>query len=42
MYMLAYPGSGVGLGMMIMPGIILLYLNSRGVKVAFGMSSATD
>jgi hypothetical protein len=39
MYMLAYPGSGVGLGMMIIPGIILLYLNSRDVKAAFGLAA---
>ena len=36
LYMLGYPGSGVGLAMMLMPGIILLYLNSSEVKAAFG------
>jgi uncharacterized membrane protein (DUF2068 family) len=39
-YMLTYPGSGVGLGMMILPGIIVLYLNSRDVKAAFGIGSS--
>ena len=38
LYMLAYSGSGLGLGMMIMPGIIILYLNSKDVKVAFGLA----
>ena len=31
-----YPGSGVGLGMAIMPGLIIWYLNSAEVKEAFG------
>jgi len=35
LYMLAYPGSGLGIGMMIMPGIIILYMNSKDVKAAF-------
>lgn len=35
LYMLAYPGWGIGLGMMIMPGIIILYLNSSAVKAQF-------
>jgi uncharacterized membrane protein (DUF2068 family) len=39
-YMLAYPGSGVGLGMMLMPGIILLYLNSHDVRAAFAQGAA--
>jgi hypothetical protein len=33
----AGPGSGLGRGMSIMPTIILLYLNSAGVKAAFGL-----
>ena len=37
LYFLEYPGSGLGLGMSIMPAIILLYLSSRDVKAAFGM-----
>jgi hypothetical protein len=37
LYFLEYPGSGLGLGMSIMPVIILLYLSSREVKAAFGM-----
>lgn len=32
-----FPGSGIGFAMAIMPVIILLYLNSYGVKVAFGI-----
>jgi len=32
-----FPGSGLGLGMSIMPIIILLYLNSAPVKAAFGL-----
>jgi hypothetical protein len=31
-----FPGSGVGLAMGLMPVVILLYLNSRDVKTAFG------
>ena len=31
-----FPGSGIGFGMAILPGVILLYLNSREVKAAFG------
>lgn len=38
LYMVQYPGSGVGLAMMIMPGIILIYLNSSEVKDAFNVS----
>jgi len=40
LWMIQYPGSGIGLGMMIMPGIIILYLNSRDVKAAFGLTGA--
>ena len=32
------PGSGIGFGMSILPLIIILYLNGRDVKAAFGMS----
>ena len=35
LYMLAYPGWGIGLSMMILPGIIVLYLNSNDVKAQF-------
>ena len=38
LWMVQYPGSGLGLGMMILPGIIVLYLNSREVKEAFGLT----
>jgi hypothetical protein len=37
LWMLEYPGSGLGLGMSILPFLIVLYLNSRDVKAAFGM-----
>jgi hypothetical protein len=37
LWMLEYPGTGLGLGMSIMPLLIILYLNSAGVKAAFGM-----
>ncbi len=37
LYMIQYPGSGLGLGMMILPGIIILYMNSRDVKAQFGL-----
>ena len=36
LYFLEYPGSGLGLGMSIMPAILLFYLNSARVRVAFG------
>jgi hypothetical protein len=36
LYVFAYPGSGIGLSMMLMPGIVLLYLNSHDLKSAFG------
>ena len=32
-----FPGSGIGLAMSILPIVMLLYLNSTGVKVAFGV-----
>ena len=35
LYMIQYPGSGIGLGMMLLPGIIILYLLSSDVKAAF-------
>jgi hypothetical protein len=31
-----FPGTGIGFAMSLMPIIILLYLNSRDVKAAFG------
>jgi hypothetical protein len=36
-YFLEYPGSGLGLGMSILPLVILFYLNSGEVKAAFGL-----
>lgn len=40
LWFLEYPGSGLGLGMSIMPLIIILYLNSRDVKSQFGLLEA--
>jgi hypothetical protein len=37
-YMIQYPGSGIGLAMMLMPGLIALYLMSADVKAAFGLA----
>ncbi len=37
-----FPGTGIGFGMAIMPGIILLYMNSSEVKAAFGPPEATS
>jgi hypothetical protein len=31
-----FPGSGLGFGMALMPGLIIWYLNSSEVKAAFG------
>jgi hypothetical protein len=36
-----FPGSGIGLGMAIMPGLIFWYLNSAEIKAAFGEYPAT-
>jgi hypothetical protein len=38
LWMLEYPGTGLGLGMSILPLIIILYLNGRDVKAAFGLN----
>ena len=40
LWMVQYPGSGLGLGMMIMPGIIIWYLNSQDIKAQFGLAEA--
>ena len=37
-----YPGSGIGLSMMIVPGLIVIYLLTKEVKEAFGVGAATD
>jgi hypothetical protein len=40
-----YPGSGLGFAASLMPLLIIVYLNSRAVKAAFGLSegpAATD
>ena len=33
-----FPGTGIGLGMALMPGLILWYLSSAEVKAAFGLA----
>lgn len=38
--MFQFPGSGVGISMAILPGLLLLYLNSASVKAAFGLTEA--
>jgi hypothetical protein len=38
LYMIQFPGSGIGLAMMLMPGLIVLYLMSSDVKAAFGLA----
>jgi hypothetical protein len=40
LWMIQYPGSGLGLAMSVMPLIIILYMNSRDVKAAFGLDAA--
>ena len=35
-----FPGTGIGFGMAIMPALIIWYLNSTEVKVAFGEAEA--
>jgi hypothetical protein len=40
LYMIQYPGSGLGLGMSIMPLIIIWYLKSNDVKAQFGLTEA--
>jgi hypothetical protein len=37
LWFIEYPGTGVGFAMSILPLIIILYLNSRDVKTAFGI-----
>jgi hypothetical protein len=37
LWFLEYPGSGIGFGAAILPVVLLLYLNSRDVKNAFGL-----
>ena len=37
-----FPGSGLGFSMALLPGVILLYLNSRDVKEAFGEAEPSD
>ena len=37
LWMIQYPGTGIGLAMMLLPGVIVLYLMSDGVKEAFGL-----
>jgi hypothetical protein len=37
LWMVQFPGSGIGLSAIILPGIIVLYLLSGEVKAAFGL-----
>ncbi len=37
LWMIQYPGTGIGLSMMLLPGIIVLYLLSSDVKAAFSL-----
>lgn len=37
LWMIQFPGSGIGLAMILMPGLIVIYLLSDGVKAAFGL-----
>jgi apolipoprotein N-acyltransferase len=37
LYMVLYPGSGLGLGMMLLPGLIVIYLLTAEVRAAFGL-----
>ena len=39
LFMIQYPGTGLGLSMMLMPGIIILYLLSADVKRAFALDN---
>ena len=39
LYMFQYPGTGVGLSMILLPGLIVFYLLTSEVKQAFGVDS---
>jgi hypothetical protein len=41
LWMVQYPGSGIGLAMMLMPGLIVIYLLSSGVKSQFGLETTS-
>jgi hypothetical protein len=38
LYMLQYPGTGIGLGMSLMPLLIIWYLNSGDIKAQFDLA----
>ena len=40
LWFLEYPGSGIGFASGLLPLVIILYLNSRSVKNAFGLTDA--
>jgi hypothetical protein len=42
LWFLEFPGTGVGFAAGLMPLVMILYLNSRGVKAAFGLSEAPN
>jgi hypothetical protein len=37
LWMFREPGSGIGLAMILLPGLIVIYLLSKDVKTAFGL-----
>jgi hypothetical protein len=39
--MFQFPGTGIGLAMGLLPLVIILYLNGRDVKAAFGLGEPT-
>lgn len=41
LWFLEFPGSGVGFAAGLMPLVMILYLNSRSVKAAFGLNDPT-
>jgi hypothetical protein len=41
LWMIEYPGSGIGLAAAIMPLLIIWYMNTREVKAAFGKDVTT-
>jgi hypothetical protein len=41
-WFLDYPGSGIAFGMSLLPLVILFYLNSHGVRAAFGVDEPRE
>ena len=42
LWMIQYPGTGIGLAMLIVPGLIVIYLLSKEVKDAFGVGGSSN